>query len=118
VISSHIRDAKQTHTNTGHAQHLEHWPEDRADIYDTWERAMKAGLYKVVQKKDMKAHMPNYAAQNHLEYFAELTTMYFSGANYFPYNRAGLKKYDPAGYALVEKLWNVAEHAVTPDAHD
>jgi Mlc titration factor MtfA (ptsG expression regulator) len=91
----------------GHAQHLEHWPEDRADIYDTWQTAMKAGLYKVVREEDKDTHNPNYAAQNHLEYFAELTVMYFVGANYFPKDRAGLKAYDPAGYGLVEKLWRL-----------
>jgi len=28
--------------------------------------------------------------------------------NYFPKDRAGLKAYDPAGYALVEKLWGIS----------
>jgi arylsulfatase A-like enzyme len=95
----------------GHAQHLEHWPEDRADIYDTWNHAVKAGLYRVVRAEDEGTHMPNYAAQNHLEYFAELTAMYFVGANYFPRDRPGLKAYDPAGHALVEKLWGMNEAA-------
>jgi hypothetical protein len=93
----------------GHAQHLEHWPEDRADIFDTWQAAKKAGLYQTVREEDKGTHNPNYAAQNHLEYLAELTAMYFVGANYFPKDRAGLKAYDPAGYALIEKLWGVHE---------
>ncbi len=92
----------------GHAHHLEHWPEDRGDIYDTWEHALKAGLYQVVRDEDREAFMPNYAAQNHLEYFAELTAMYFVGANYFPKDRTGLKAYDPDGYSLIEKLWGLA----------
>ena len=100
----------------GHAHHLEHWPEDRADIYDAWNHAMKAGLYQVVREEDKGTHNPNYAAQNHLEYFAELTAMYFVGAHYFPRDRAGLKAYDPAGYALAEKLWglNRADTAELP----
>jgi len=102
----------------GHAHHLEHWPERRADIYDAWDRAVKAGLYRVVREKDKHAHFPNYAAQNHLEYFAELTAIYFAAANYFPYDRAGLKRYDPAGYALVEKLWNVAGEPAAADPDD
>jgi Mlc titration factor MtfA (ptsG expression regulator) len=92
----------------GHAQHLEHWPEDRADIFDTWDRAMKAGLFQVVREEDRDTHNPNYAARNHLEYFAELTAIYFVGAHYFPYDRARLKDYDPAGYALLERLWGVS----------
>jgi Mlc titration factor MtfA (ptsG expression regulator) len=92
-----------------HARHLESWPENRADIYDTWDRAMKAGLFQTVREEDKGEHHPNYAAQNHMEYFAELSAMYFVGANYFPRNRAGLKAYDPAGYALIESLWGVNE---------
>jgi Mlc titration factor MtfA (ptsG expression regulator) len=91
----------------GHAQHLEHWPEDRADIYDAWDHAIKTGLYQVIRAEDLGTHNPNYAAQNHLEYFAELTATYFVGNNYFPRDRAGLKEYDPAGYALIETIWNV-----------
>jgi hypothetical protein len=93
----------------GHAQHLEHWPEDRADIFDAWQAAMKAGLYKTVREEDKGTHNPNYAAQNHLEYFAELTATYFVGNSYFPRDRAALKTYDPAGYALIEKLWGISE---------
>jgi hypothetical protein len=92
----------------GHAHHLEHWPEDREDIYDTWDHAMKAGLYKTVRDEDKSTHLPNYAAQNHLEYFAELSAAYFVGINYFPKDRAGLKEYDPDGYALIEKLWGIS----------
>ena len=104
----------------GHAQHLEHWPEGRADIYDTWDRAVKAGLYQVVREEDKGTHNPNYAAQNHLEYFAELTAIYFVGAHYFPYDRAGLKAYDPAGYALIETLWglNEAPAAASPEGNE
>ena len=79
---------------------------------------MKAGLYQVVREKDEDTHLPNYAAQNHLEYFAELTAMYFAGANYFPYDRAGLKEYDPAGYALVQKLWSIADDSAIPGVDD
>lgn len=31
----------------------------------------------------------------------------FVGTNYFLKDRAGLKAYDPEGFALVEKLWGV-----------
>ena len=93
----------------GHAHHLEHWPEKRIDMYDAWDHAIKTGLYQTVRDEDKGKPIVNYAAQNHLEYFAELTAMYFARANYFPYDRAGLKAYDPQGYALIEKLWKVNE---------
>lgn len=91
----------------GHAQHLEHSPESRADIYDTWVHAKKAGLYQSVRAEDRFTHNPNYALQNHLEYFAELSAMYFIGCNYYPHNREQLKVYDPQGYQLVERIWGL-----------
>lgn len=91
----------------GHAQHLEHLPAQRADIYDAWDHAIKSGMYKTIRDEDKAAFSPNYAAQNHLEYFAELSAMYFVGANYYPHNRQELQQYDPMGYALIESLWGV-----------
>jgi hypothetical protein len=100
----------------GHAQHLEHWPENRADIYEAWDHAMKAGLYQSLRPEDKGTHYPNYAAQNHLEYFAELTAAYFVGINYFPKDGAGLKAYDPTGYALIEKLWGIRGESLPASA--
>jgi hypothetical protein len=64
-----------------------------------------------VREEDKGTHNPNYAAQNHLEYFAELTATYFAGNSYFPRDRAALKTYDMAGYALIEKLWGITHDA-------
>jgi len=50
-----------------------------------------------------------YAAQNQLEYFAELSAMYFVGCNYPPANRSELKAYDPAGYDMIERYWDVGQ---------
>lgn len=93
----------------GHAQHLEHWPENRADIYDAWKHAMDAGLFQTVRSEDRDTFLPNYAAQNHLEYFAELTVMVFDRVDYYPYDRAGLRQYDPQGCSLVETLWGLGD---------
>jgi hypothetical protein len=95
----------------GHAQHLEHWPEDRVDIFDTWQSALGKGLYEVVREEDQGTHNPNYPARNHLEYFAELTATYFAGNSYFPRDRAALKAYDPVGFALIETLWGLTPQA-------
>ena len=69
----------------GHAQHLEHWPEDHAAIHDAWQAAMQAGRYQVVREEDKGTHFPNYAAQNHPEYFAELTAMCLSARTISPW---------------------------------
>lgn len=88
-----------------HAWHITHWPERHPPIYQAWRNALNKGLYRNVQ--DIKGRLipTAYARKNQLEYFAELSAMYFVGGNYFPYNRRGLRRYDPEGYRMVESLW-------------
>ena len=90
-----------------HAYQLEHWPEDQPDILDAWKNAMKQGLYHGVKDDEGKTLDKAYAATNQLEYFAELSCMYFVGCDYQPFNRKELKEYDPVGYAMIEKMWRV-----------
>jgi hypothetical protein len=35
--------------------------------------------------------------------------MYFVGCNYHPLNREELKVYDPAGFAVIEKMWELTK---------
>lgn len=90
-----------------HAYHLEQWPELRPDIFDAWEHATRLGLYQDVQDEDGKRLEKGYARQNHLEYFAELSMIYFVGGYYHPFTRETLRTYDPDGFRLVERLWQV-----------
>jgi hypothetical protein len=88
-----------------HAWHISNWPERYPLIYDAWRNAQDSNLYLGV--KDVKGNeiTDAYARKNQLEYFAELSAMYFVGGNYYPYDRKGLKEYDPTGYKMVETLW-------------
>jgi hypothetical protein len=99
-----------------HAHHMEQWPEKQPDILQAWNHAVECGLYR--QEKDEKGKIfnPGYATTNQLEYFAELSCMYFVGCNYPPVNREELKAYDPVGYNMVEKMWGVREAAPPADA--
>ena len=72
---------------------------------------MKRRLYHQVKDVDGKTLDAAYATTNQLEYFAELTCMYFTGCNYKPFNRSELKQYDPPGYAMVERFWRVGQGA-------
>ena len=94
-----------------HAYHLHNWPEDQPEIMRPYEEAIKRGLYRKVKDVDGKTLDSAYATTNQLEYFAELTCMYFAGCNYKPCNRSELKVYDPAGFAMVELFWRVGEGA-------
>ena len=90
-----------------HAHHLEHWPENHPGILRAWEGAMTRGLYKGVKDDKEKIIDKAYASVNQLEYFAELSCMYFVGCNYQPFNRKELAAYDPDGYAMIESLWGL-----------
>jgi hypothetical protein len=95
-----------------HAYQLEQWPENEPRIYDTWAHAMQQKLYRNVRDEDGTVLEQGYAAMNQLEYFAELSMVYFVGGYYTPFNRDELKSYDAQGYELVRKMWNI--DAATP----
>ncbi len=89
-----------------HAYQLEQWPEHQPDIQSAWEHARDSGLYHNVKDVETgKTIESAYALVNQLEYFAELTCMYFAKCNYQPTDRGELKAYDPVGYAMIRKLW-------------
>jgi len=92
----------------GHAWHLIHWPERHPEILAAWQNATDRGSYQNVTDVIEGKHFDRaYALTNQLEYFAELTCMYFVGCNYPPLNRRELQVYDPTGYAMIEKMWDV-----------
>ncbi len=90
-----------------HAWHILNWPEKHPQIINAWQQAKSQGLYRDV--KDLKGQSISqaYALTNQLEYFAELSAIYFVGGNYHPFDRHGLSVYDPQGLQMVKKLWQV-----------
>ena len=65
---------------------------------------MKAGIYDEVllyTGKKVRA----YAANNHMEYFAEGTEAYFYRNDFYPFVRAELKEHDPVLHDLLEDIW-------------
>lgn len=98
----------------GHAHHKENWPEKQPDIMAAWENAMNLGLYSNVMDDKGKVLTRTYAQTNQLEYFAELTAMYFARCNYSPFNRSELRRYDPIGFMMVEKMWGLSKNSPPP----
>lgn len=90
-----------------HAWHIGHWPEKHPPILSAWQQAMERGLYREVQDVNGKLIPKAYATTNQLEYFAELSAAWFVGIDHFPYDRAGLQRYDPVGAAMVEAMWSL-----------
>jgi len=87
-----------------HAIHDQIFGFDHAGIKAAYEQAMERKLY------DKEC----YAATNHKEFFAELTCAYLDRLEYYPHNRADLKKYDPVTYKTMETVWTGAAGRDTP----
>jgi hypothetical protein len=90
-----------------HAWHIMHWPDKYAEIVTPWKNAKTRNLYENVKDYKNRLKPKAYAIKNNLEYFAELSAMYFVGGDYFPYERKKLAQYDPDGVKMVRKLWRV-----------
>ncbi len=91
--------------------HAYHWRLgfERPDLSAAYRAARDAGLYERVayalapEGETRKA----YALVNHKEYFAELSEACFGHNDYFPFTREELRAYDAAGFATVDRLWNL-----------
>jgi len=90
-----------------HSFQLGRYPERQPDLMAAYHHAVETGLYRDVTTDTGSTLEKAYALASHLEYFAELSAIYFVGGNYFPFDKAKLENYDPQGYALVEKLWGI-----------
>lgn len=92
-----------------HAWHVANWPDRYAPMNTAFLAAKASGLYLNVSDYKGKFIPKAYALTNPLEYFAEVSAIYFVGGNYFPFNRAGLTGYDGAGKRMVRRLWAASE---------
>jgi len=88
-----------------HEYQLTRWAEKYPPILEAWTHARALGLYRNVRDDEGKLHDLAYAGVNQLEYFAELSCMYFVHCNYPPHDRGELEAYDPKGAAMVRRLW-------------
>lgn len=89
-----------------HAWHITNWPEKHPPIVNAYQNAKQQGLYLNVENVKGKLIPKAYAMKNQLEYFAELSVIYFVGGNYFPFRGPVLANYDENGYNLLKRLWN------------
>jgi len=106
IYLSKLWSRKAIFHELSHAWHIVNWPEKHPPIYEAWKSAKNTQKFIGVLDIKGKAIKSAYARKNQLEYFAELSAMYFVGGNYYPFNKVGLKKYDLQGYKMVEMLWN------------
>lgn len=77
---------------------------ENPEIKSAFEQARQRELYVDVEHR-IGPKRDAYANTNHAEYFAEISCAFLDRIDYYPYDRAGLKKHDPEGYAVAEKVW-------------
>jgi hypothetical protein len=74
-------------------------------IKAAYRQAMSRGLYDEAKDIYGRIRKPTYASKNEREYFAELSCAYLDKLHYYPFNAEDLKKHDPIGYKLMERIW-------------
>ncbi|WP_435277332.1 hypothetical protein ACMAZF_20535 (plasmid) [Psychrobium sp. nBUS_13] len=88
-----------------HAWHISNWPQRHPPIYNAYLNAKSKGLYQNIEDYKGRKIEKAYAIKNQMEYFADLSAMYFVGGNYFPYNKNELAKYDFEGVGMIKEMW-------------
>ncbi len=87
-----------------HAYHFLVLGDNYAEIETAYQQAVQKRLYDAVAYIN-GGQRRAYALTNAREYFAELSEAYFGKNDFYPFTRAELKKHDPVGYQLMEKVW-------------
>jgi hypothetical protein len=90
-----------------HAVHIKLFGSNNVAIRQAYQQAVDRKLY---EDSDGPNGTPRtqYARTNDHEYFAELSCAYFDRLGYFPRTRVDLRKYDPAGFRVMELTWGKA----------
>lgn len=73
-----------------------------------FESAQRGGKYEDVLRQDADGRRRRaraYALTNVQEYFAEGTEAFFGANDFYPFNRAELKKHDPMLHDLLAEIW-------------
>jgi hypothetical protein len=81
---------------------------DNPEVEATFQQAVDRKLYDEVNDRSGRRTRA-YARTNSREYFAEISCAYLDSCNFYPFNHDELRGYDPAGYALVERVWKHPE---------
>ena len=97
-----------------HAVHDKLLNRENPEIKAAYEQAKQRELYVNVEHRTGPKR-DGYANTNHAEYFAEISCAFLDRIDYFPYDKEGLKKHDPEGYTVAEKVWGKAAAKPKPE---
>jgi len=88
-----------------HAYHKYNYKNIDKFIMRAFRNSIHKQLYKEVSNIRNHIGHAEYASKNAFEYFADLTVMYYGKNTYYPHDRSELKKHDPMGFKMIEKVW-------------
>lgn len=87
-----------------HAYHDQVLGFDNEEVKMAFETAKNNGSYDAVLRGNGKTERA-YAMSNEREYFAETSEAYFGRNDFYPFDRAELKRHDPRMAELLGQLW-------------
>jgi len=87
-----------------HAYHDRVLGFDNPKIKALWQKRVDDGRYNSVLHIDGKSQR-HYALTNQMEFFAEMSEAYFGMNDFYPFNRAELKREDPETFDLLREIW-------------
>lgn len=88
-----------------HAYHDQEIGFDDPRVKEAFERYKKSGRGDKTLLHNGR-RVRHYALTDHKEFFAEMTEAYFGSNDFFPFNRAELKEFEPAVYDLMVNIWD------------
>src|SRR5262249_37361511 len=96
-----------------HAYHDQVLGFDEPRIKEAYEKYKKSGRGDNTRLYNGR-RVKHYALTNQMEFFAEMTEAYFGVNDFFPFNRAELKKAEPEIHELLEHVWRGTEDKSAP----
>ncbi len=87
-----------------HAYHDQVLGFDNAAIAAAWKKFKDGGRYEKVLHINGRL-IRHYALTNPQEFFAEMTESYFGTNDFYPFNRAELRRAEPDIFALLARIW-------------
>jgi len=108
----HFRQPWAVLHELAHAYHDQVLGFDDPEIKAAWQRFKDGGRYESVLQIDgrMEKH---YGLTDCKEFFAEMSEAYFGMNDFFPFNRAELKRAEPELFSLLLKIWGPLPSPIT-----
>jgi hypothetical protein len=110
----HFRQPWAVLHELAHAYHDQVLGFDDPEIMAAWQRFREDRRYESVLQIDGRSER-HYGLTDHKEYFAEMSEAYFGMNDFFPFNRAELKREEPLLFSLLLKIWGPLPSPITAD---